>query len=197
MTIAKAFNEIAVAQGGTADTTGTIAGAIDAVNDALAGSDLPKKPRIEDGIRVLGQYIGGGGASFGPLQNVVVDFALPEVGQEVTGAANIFSISSGETIIAGGNSVLPIGSPIAAGLTAVSLADAEYTECDAYVCGVGINEEDTFVYTSVEPWDGTVTVDSIEQYGSTYTTYTLTVPELDFDPETYTGEYLVLYVHSV
>ena len=62
MTIAKAFNEIAVAQGGTADTTGTIAGAIDAVNDALAGSDLPKKPRIEDGIRVLGQYIGGGGS---------------------------------------------------------------------------------------------------------------------------------------
>ena len=61
MTIAKAFNEIAVAQGGTADTSGTIAGAIDAVNDALAGSDLPKKPRIEDGIRVLGQYIGGGG----------------------------------------------------------------------------------------------------------------------------------------
>ena len=68
MTIAKAFNEIAVAQGGTADTSGTIAGAIDAVNDALAGSDLPKKPRIEDGIRVLGQYIGGGG------QNVVVYF---------------------------------------------------------------------------------------------------------------------------
>ena len=69
MTIAKAFNEIAIAQGGTADTSGTIAGAIDALNDALAGSDLPKKPRIEDGIRVLGQYIGGGGG-----QNVVVYF---------------------------------------------------------------------------------------------------------------------------
>ena len=70
MTIAKAFNEIAVAQGGTADTSGTIAGAIDAVNDALAGSDLPKKPRIEDGIRVLGEYIGGGGSSVGPLVHI-------------------------------------------------------------------------------------------------------------------------------
>ena len=70
MTIAKAFNEIAVAQGGTADTSGTIAGAIDAVNDALSGSDLPKKPRIEDGIRVLGEYIGGGGPVYGELTEI-------------------------------------------------------------------------------------------------------------------------------
>ena len=70
MTIAKAFNEIAVAQGGAADTSGTIAGAIDAVNDALSGSDLPKKPRIEDGIRVLGQYIGGGGPVYGELISI-------------------------------------------------------------------------------------------------------------------------------
>jgi len=196
MTIAKAFNEIAVAQGGTADTTGTIAGAIDAVNDALAGSDLPKKPRIEDGIRVLGQYIGGGGASFGPLQMVVTEGVLPTVENEYSGLASTFSISSGGTVIAGCNTLEPISSPIAAGLTAVSFAMAEYTECDAYVCSVGIDEEDAWVYTAVEPWDGTVTVGSIEQFGEQYATYTLTVPELDFDPETLTGEYLVLYVHS-
>ena len=60
MTIASAFNEIAVAQGGTANKSGTIAGAIDALNDALAGSDQPAAQTIEGGVRLLGQHIGGG-----------------------------------------------------------------------------------------------------------------------------------------
>lgn len=61
MTIAQAFNEIAVAQGGTASKSGTIAGAIDALNDALAGSDQQAAQTIEDAVRLLGQNIGGGG----------------------------------------------------------------------------------------------------------------------------------------
>ena len=61
MTIAQAFNEIAVAQGGTPSTSGTIAGAIDALNDALAGSDQKAAQTIEDAVRLLGQNIGGGG----------------------------------------------------------------------------------------------------------------------------------------
>ena len=61
MTIASAFNEIAVANGGTADNSGTIAGAVDALTDALAGSDVAQGATIEDGVRVLGEYIGGGG----------------------------------------------------------------------------------------------------------------------------------------
>ena len=60
MTIASAFNEIAVAQGGTADKTGTITGAVDALNDALAGSDQAQGRTIEDAVRLLGQHIGGG-----------------------------------------------------------------------------------------------------------------------------------------
>ena len=60
MTIASAFNDIAVAQGGTADTTGTITGAVDALNDALAGSDQAQGRTIEDAVRLLGQHIGGG-----------------------------------------------------------------------------------------------------------------------------------------
>jgi len=60
MTIAQAFNEIAVAQGGTASKSGTIAGAIDALNDALAGSDQPADPTIEGAVRLLGDHIGGG-----------------------------------------------------------------------------------------------------------------------------------------
>lgn len=61
MTIAQAFNEIAVAQGGTPSTSGTIAGAIDALNDALAGSDQKAAQTIEDAVRLMGQNIGGGG----------------------------------------------------------------------------------------------------------------------------------------
>lgn len=60
MTIASAFNEIAVAQGGTQSKSGTIAGAIDALNDALAGSDQQSAQTIEDAVRLLGQNIGGG-----------------------------------------------------------------------------------------------------------------------------------------
>lgn len=60
MTIAQAFNDIAVAQGGTPSTSGTIAGAIDALNDALAGSDQECAQTIEGAVRLLGQHIGGG-----------------------------------------------------------------------------------------------------------------------------------------
>lgn len=66
MTIADAFNDIAVEQGGQADISGTIAGAVDALTDALAGSDVAQGATIEDGVRALGEYIsGGGGADLG------------------------------------------------------------------------------------------------------------------------------------
>ena len=65
MTIAQAFNEIAVAQGGTASKSGTIAGAIDALNDALAGSDQQAASTIEDAVRLLGEHIGSGGEGGG------------------------------------------------------------------------------------------------------------------------------------
>jgi len=61
MTIADAFNEITIAQGGTPNYSGTIAAAIDALNDTLAGSDQPADPTIEGAVRLLGQHIGGGG----------------------------------------------------------------------------------------------------------------------------------------
>lgn len=61
MTIASAFNDIAVAQGGTAAKSGAITAAIDALNDALAGSDQPQAKTIEQAVRLLGEHIGGGG----------------------------------------------------------------------------------------------------------------------------------------
>ena len=74
MAIADAINNIAAAQGGTPDKSGTITGAIDALNDALAGSDQRAARTIEDAVVLLGEHIGGGGGgSFGELQT----FYLP------------------------------------------------------------------------------------------------------------------------
>lgn len=68
MTIAQAFNEITIAQGGTPSTGGTITGAIDALNDTLAGSDQPSANTIEGAIRLLGAHIGGGVAPSGTIE---------------------------------------------------------------------------------------------------------------------------------
>ena len=61
MTIHGAFNDIAEDLGGIADTSGTIVGAIDALNDVLAGSDQQRAGNIEEAVRLLGLHIGGGG----------------------------------------------------------------------------------------------------------------------------------------
>lgn len=65
MTIQKAFNDIAVAQGGTAATEKTITAAIDALNDALAGSDQPQAQTIEQAVRLLGEHIGSSSSGGG------------------------------------------------------------------------------------------------------------------------------------
>lgn len=67
MTIAQAFNEITIAQGGTPSKGGTITGAIDALNDTLAGSDQKPAQTIEGAIRLLGAHIGGGVAPSGTI----------------------------------------------------------------------------------------------------------------------------------
>lgn len=72
MTIASAFNEIAVAQGGTAAKSGAITAAIDALNDALAGSDQPQAKTIEQAVRLLGEHIGGGGG--GDSQYPIINY---------------------------------------------------------------------------------------------------------------------------
>ena len=79
MTIASAFNDIAVAHGGTASKGGSIAGAIDALNDALAGSDQPSASTIEGAVRLLGEHIGGGGASFGDVATFSIPAMVPYV----------------------------------------------------------------------------------------------------------------------
>ena len=95
MTIAQAFNEIAVAQGGTANNSGTIAGAIDALNDALAGADQEAAQTIEEAVRLLGAHIGsgggGGGSSDFSVAKVTFNITPPE-GYEITEESFITAI---------------------------------------------------------------------------------------------------------
>ena len=60
MTIASEFNKITEKLGGTPSNSGTIASAIDALNDVLAGSDQPAVQTIEGAVALLGEHIGGG-----------------------------------------------------------------------------------------------------------------------------------------
>lgn len=94
MTIASAFNEIAVAQGGTAAKSGAITAAIDALNDALAGSDQPQAKTIEQAVRLLGEHIGGGGGSLGAT---IVFGASTEGGDPVMAE---YRIGIGESVVA-------------------------------------------------------------------------------------------------
>ena len=167
MTIAKAFNEIAVAQGGTADTSGTIAGAIDAVNDALAGSDLPKEPRIEDGIRVLGQHIGGGG-SFDYSKTVYI-FAADSCDAMIAADADLSKVMFSTQLAQG------------SGMSAIA---------DMYfIYNVESHTGYAFGITENEEWSETLTPDAVlTQDENTYNCYKLLY--LDSEDKAYEIRYV-------
>lgn len=75
--ISQAFNEITTAQGGTPDVSGSITGAIDALNDTLAGSDQPRAAGIAEAVTLLGEHIGGGGGTFSGTNYCYNKFGSP------------------------------------------------------------------------------------------------------------------------
>lgn len=115
MTIASAFNEIAVANGGQADNSGTIAGAIDACADALAGSDVAQGATIEDGVRVLGEYIsgGGGGGTYSVTQSADVQNGEIKTYKGVYSSDDDTYIQTGDPITsaAGGEILVMVATP--------------------------------------------------------------------------------------
>lgn len=85
MSIAKAFNDIAVAQGGTASTSGNIEDAAAAMASALgetfAGHEIMvetiddgSQQTIEAAVALLGQHIGGGGGGKHRIKYATFDF---------------------------------------------------------------------------------------------------------------------------
>ena len=68
-TIADELNAISVEHGYTGAAPKTIAGAIDALADTLAGTDVEERRTIAGAVKALAPYIGGGGGgSLGELQ---------------------------------------------------------------------------------------------------------------------------------
>lgn len=72
-TIADELNAISVEHGYTGAAPKTIAGAIDALADTLAGTDVEGKRTIAGAVKALAPYIGGGGGTtLGALVDIEV-----------------------------------------------------------------------------------------------------------------------------
>ena len=171
MTIASAFNDIAVEQGGTASTSGTIAGAIDALNDALAGSDQECAQTIEHAVILLGEHISGGCAPLlgGKVKIVNYGDQMPVANESYAyeGISPVGKLSIGDTVVADTHFVSGGAfSEVAAGVT-IEIQDNILEDSVGFYI-VSIDNED--LVTSVE--DATV-VYSVEDAHLSFT-----VPEV-------------------
>ncbi len=146
MTIASAFNEIAVAQGGAASKTGSIAGAIDALNDALAGSDQQGAETIEDAVRLLGDHIGGGPTPSGTIE-------ITENGEGI----DVASYAYADVSVSGGS--VDVGDPVLVTISSVIPAIGDEDSTSGFV---GL---DSFVVSIAVGSSSIMTVDSVNNYG--------------------------------
>lgn len=109
MTIQSAFNEITETLGGTPSTDGTITGAIDALNDTLAGSNQDRGNSIEDAVKLLGEHINVS-PTLGVLSAIEImsgESAIEDVSYETLIGEKRVAVSLGtvEIAIAGGAGV--------------------------------------------------------------------------------------------
>lgn len=177
MTIADELNKIAVAQGGTASDDG-ISGAIDALNDALAGSDQEAAQSIEGAIALLGQHIGGGSTPTGTIEITengegidVAQYAYADV--SVSGGSSDFSTATVTLNITPPEGVTGIDEYVMAGL---SFPDDEITYSGTFVCE---NSE-----TEILLYDGYGIITAIQSHK---------VADYELDPETITTTGNVVY----
>lgn len=201
-TVVGEIMRIAVEHGYEGTQIKTIAGAIDALADTLAGSDVDSGSTVAQAVRALAPYIGsgGGGVELGALQNGIrITTTIPAVGDyDGSSGVNIESAKAGNIVVFGSDSENVANVPsIAAGLV-VTIADYSYNQspdASAYVVTTEPDETEPgdFVYASVRQWDGQLDVNVGEQDPETETynlTVTLTVPELDVDSR----ETLIIFV---
>lgn len=161
----------------------TIAAALDALADALAGENVQAKPTIASAIDMITENYtpgGGGGGSFGPFATVLNEgTSVPEVGNHMDGIAFINSVGVGDSVIC----VTDGTYSIAAGATAITpgVLSTDFTALDAYVCTVEGSDDDGWTYKTVEKWDGTITRTEFESGGLTGYRWSFVVPELQED----------------
>lgn len=193
-TIAQAITDLATkAKGSQAVPRGRkITDALDALADAMAGTDVPlaRCTTIVNAIdTITANYGGGGGVDVGAPTLVVKKNFAPEVGEHITGTSAIGGVAIGEAVIVPVDSFNVI-SEVAAGVTATTAPDSDLalTACAAYV--VTVDDEEI---TAVAPWGGTLTQST---FGTDeYNIWSFTVPALEFDFDTWTGQALYLYMH--
>lgn len=195
-TIADELNAISVGLGYTGPAPKTIAGAIDALTDTLAGTDVEERRTIAGAVKALAPYIGsGGGGSLGGMQHTPsLTFQRPAAGDPVDlDYAHVASLYVGNQQVlfpTGGASGSTI-TALAAGsrITLVYAMSDEPSEVAAYVATPVLRSAELvseLVYESVEPWDG----EYAESHDGQLLSLTVTVPELDYADD----EMLLFYV---
>lgn len=210
MTIASAFNDIAAAQGGTVSENGSIASAIDALNDALAGSDQPAASTIEGAVRLLGQHIGsGGGDGGGATVGNIVAFGIVNEGTPTNGSEVFNRTTDGPLFLSlGGHPLwefeqdgypvyLTTESGIAAGIEVSTYGGGASSQSATPVCGVCVYELDdgdggSTVYKNVTPVDTPISAEVVEAMGLTLIMVTFTVPDITLSQ----GQYLDVYAYD-
>ena len=180
--------------GNTSANVVTDVQALAVLAQAMTGG-VPAEPlaTVDDAIGYIADNYsgGGGGVDVGAPTLAIMGNAAPEPGGYISDYAAIAGIAIG------GTTIVPIDpynamASVASGATATTKPDSELnpTNCAAYV--VTVDDEE---FTAVEEWDGTLTSGTWTGNSGTLNVWTFTVPALEYDPETFTGQILYLYMH--
>ena len=178
--------------GNTSANVATDVQALAVLAQAMTGG-APAEPlaTVDDAIEYIADNYsgGGGGVDVGAPTLVVKKNFAPEVGEYIPGTSAIGGVAIGEAVIVPVDSLNAI-SEVAAGVTATTAPDSDLapTACAAYV--VTVDDEEI---AAVETWDGTLTQSTFGP--EEYAVWTFTVPALEYDFGTWTGQALYLYMH--
>lgn len=186
-TIAQEILAIATEHGYTGAAQPTIAGAINALADTLAGSDATDGSTIAGAVKALAPYIGGGGGSFGELRPILQAAAAPNVGDSanaLTPAVIVLVGTDVDTVLVSIDGSADDCTAASGAYVAIAPNDAGATGATGYLVTL---DTETGKLTAVTQWDGEFTL----------------VPDptaQDFDlvgftvPETQVGEFFVVVV---
>lgn len=183
MGIKEEITKIAVEQGYEGAKPKSIAQAIDALTDTLAGEDVKSGRSVVGAVKALAPYIGGGGTTLGSMQYAVVyDTSEPTVGGDAYYIPlTVITVHVGSQLVIGKMPGDSDGAPsIAAGATVKAYASMDMLAGkNPVITPYVITDSAEQKYTSVTPWDGTYT-HAIEQIDNQdCLAITFTIPELD------------------
>lgn len=201
---------------------GSVNTALDILADTLAGENVQVPMTQQGAILALAQYVdgmvkpegtititengegidvaqyatadvsvSGGGADVGEPTLIIAGNSAPEPGGYISNTAAVGGLAIGSTTIVPTNQYNAIFY-VASGCTATTYPDedANPTTCAAYV--VTVDDEE---FTAVAPWDGTLTQGTWTGNFGDLNVWSFTVPALEFDTSTYSGQILYLYKH--